>query len=170
MVPRCPLLRKGIIAASGYLAQMWAQAPVRICPLWRAWHNTHDFASKVVCHETPARFLWILPAAMSGPFCGRECFAQGLHTALWRLILVGMLQLCYNKGKPQLIWDASAPRICREEPCKTNPTKRTLSPHRKIQHKMLPHLFLRRLAMVSRRADGSRKYRLSLKSVQFRLL
>ena len=24
--------------------------------------NTLDFASKVVCHETPARFLWILPA------------------------------------------------------------------------------------------------------------
>src|SRR5699024_9064456 len=23
--------------------------------------NTLDFASKVVCHETPARFLWILP-------------------------------------------------------------------------------------------------------------
>ena len=52
-----PLLRKGIIAASGYLAQMWAQAPVCICPLWRAWHNTLDFAGKVVCHETPARFL-----------------------------------------------------------------------------------------------------------------
>ena len=24
--------------------------------------NTLDFANKVVCHETPARFLWILPA------------------------------------------------------------------------------------------------------------
>ena len=61
LAPRRPLLRKGIIAASGYLAQMWAQAPVCICLLWQAWHNTLDFASKVVCHETPARFLWILP-------------------------------------------------------------------------------------------------------------
>ena len=26
--------------------------------------NTLDFASKVVCHETPARFLWILSAAV----------------------------------------------------------------------------------------------------------
>ena len=25
-------------------------------------YNTLDFGSKVVCHETPARFLWILPA------------------------------------------------------------------------------------------------------------
>ena len=24
-------------------------------------YNTLDFGSKVVCHETPARFLWILP-------------------------------------------------------------------------------------------------------------
>ena len=42
----CPLLRKGIIAASGYLAQMWAQAPVCICLLWQAWHNTLDFAEQ----------------------------------------------------------------------------------------------------------------------------
>ena len=43
----CPLLRKGIIAASsGYLAQMWAQAPVCICLLWQAWHNTLDFLRK----------------------------------------------------------------------------------------------------------------------------
>ena len=41
-----PLLRKGIIAASGYLAQMWAQAPVCICLLWQAWHNTLDFAEQ----------------------------------------------------------------------------------------------------------------------------
>ena len=41
-----PLLRKGIIAASGYLAQMWAQAPVCICLLWQAWHNTLDFLRK----------------------------------------------------------------------------------------------------------------------------
>ena len=27
-------------------------------------YNTLDFAGKVVCHETPARFLWILPAAV----------------------------------------------------------------------------------------------------------
>ena len=123
-------------------------------------------SAKIVCHETPARFLWILPAAM-GAVAGalpKDC------TALWGLILVGMLQLCYNKRKLQLIWGVSAPRICREESCNTNPTKRTLSPHRKIPHKMLPHLLLRRPPKASRRANGSRKYRLSIKSVQFRLL
>ena len=30
--------------------------------------NTLDFGSKVVCHETPARFLWILPAQRAKPF------------------------------------------------------------------------------------------------------
>ena len=73
--PCRPLLRKGIIAASGYLAQMWAQAPVCICPLWRAWHNTLDFVTKVVCHETPARFLWILPAATGGKRFFAHCRA-----------------------------------------------------------------------------------------------
>ena len=29
-------------------------------------YNTLDFGSKVVCHETPARFLWILPAQRAG--------------------------------------------------------------------------------------------------------
>ena len=31
-------------------------------------YNTLDFVTKVVCHETPARFLWILPAQKVGPF------------------------------------------------------------------------------------------------------
>lgn len=94
-------------------------------------YNTLDFASKVVCHETPARFLWILPAAM-GAVAGalpRDC------TALWGLILVGMLQLCYNKRKIQLIWGASAPRICREESCKTNPTKPEIGLSQKLHRK-----------------------------------
>ena len=50
---RCPLLCKGIIAASGYLAQMWAQAPVCICLLWQAWHNTLDFAEQSRVPRTP---------------------------------------------------------------------------------------------------------------------
>ena len=29
-------------------------------------YHTLDFGSKVVCHETPARFLWILPAQRAG--------------------------------------------------------------------------------------------------------
>ena len=29
-------------------------------------YNTLDFGSKVVCHETQARFLWILPAQRAG--------------------------------------------------------------------------------------------------------
>lgn len=29
--------------------------------------NTLDFVTKVVCHETPARFLWILPAIALPP-------------------------------------------------------------------------------------------------------
>ena len=29
-------------------------------------YNTLDFVTKVVCHETPARFLWILPAQRAG--------------------------------------------------------------------------------------------------------
>src|SRR5699024_8021019 len=36
-------------------------------PLQR--YNTLDFASKVVCHETPARFLWILPAQKAPSRC-----------------------------------------------------------------------------------------------------
>lgn len=30
-------------------------------------YNTLDFVTKVVCHETPARFLWILPAIALPP-------------------------------------------------------------------------------------------------------
>ena len=29
-------------------------------------YNTLDFVTKVVCHETPGRFLWILPAQRAG--------------------------------------------------------------------------------------------------------
>ena len=38
-------------------------------------YNTLDFASKVVCHETPARFLWILPAATGGKRFFAHCRA-----------------------------------------------------------------------------------------------
>ena len=31
-------------------------------------YNTLDFGSKVVCHETPGRFLWILPATIHSLF------------------------------------------------------------------------------------------------------
>ena len=37
------------------------------CRLLHKGINTLDFGSKVVCHETPARFLWILPAQRAGP-------------------------------------------------------------------------------------------------------
>lgn len=35
-------------------------------------YNTLDFVPKVVCHETPARFLWILPAQRADVLC-RPC-------------------------------------------------------------------------------------------------
>ena len=43
-------------------------------------YNTLDFVTKVVCHETPARFLWILPAIALPPgFRHSRCGRQLVH-------------------------------------------------------------------------------------------
>ena len=41
--------------------------------------NTLDFVTKVVCHETPARFLWILPAQRAGPLDDHS----GRNSCMW---------------------------------------------------------------------------------------
>ena len=54
-------------ALQGHLV---VRRPGRNCPTQlpsaAQMYNTLDFGSKVVCHETPARFLWILPAQRAG--------------------------------------------------------------------------------------------------------
>ena len=52
------MARLGVIAA--YVRTGRACTPLARC-------NTLDFVTKVVCHETPARFLWILPAIALPP-------------------------------------------------------------------------------------------------------
>ena len=46
-------------------------------------YNTLDFVTKVVCHETPAQFLWILPTQRADALC-RPCHDIPRCTALFR--------------------------------------------------------------------------------------
>ena len=75
---RIPLLRRGQKAGrrvqlapsaglcfAGFHYQSGSQEVGHTLPSPSQRYNTLDFASKVVCHETPARFLWILPICCS---------------------------------------------------------------------------------------------------------